>query len=280
MATYAIGDIQGCYHAFKALLIKLNFNQDSDNVWLVGDIINRGTGSLEMLRWCYANQQNCKLVLGNHDLHALAVASELKREHKNDTLQALLHAPDRHVLLSWLRNQPLMLVAYDCNNIRHVMVHAGLLPQWTIDQAYSLAQEVEASLQGEHYLDFLANMYGNLPSSWHDDLTGMDRLRVITNAMTRMRICTLAGEMNLIFKGELADVPAEYIAWLDAPNRQSQTVPIVSGHWSALGLQQRNNVTTLDTGCLWGGQLTAICLESREITQVNFDLRDNVKGAN
>ena len=280
MATYAIGDIQGCYHAFMALLAKLNFNQDADNVWLVGDIINRGTGSLEMLRWCYANQQNCKLVLGNHDLHALAVANSLKREHKSDTLQALLHAPDKHVLLTWLRNQPLMLIANDCNNKSHVMVHAGLLPQWTIEQAYKLAHEVEATLQSEQYLDFLANMYGNLPDFWHDNLIGIDRLRVITNAMTRMRICTLAGEINLTFKGELADVPIGYIAWLDAPNRQSQNVPIVCGHWSALGLQQRNNVTTLDTGCLWGGQLTALCLESREITQVNFDVRDNVKPAN
>ena len=280
MATYAIGDIQGCYHAFTALLKRLNFNKDLDNLWLVGDIINRGTGSLEMLRWCYANQKNCKLVLGNHDLHSLAVAHRLKREHKSDTLQALLHAPDGHALLTWLRNQPLMLIANDCNNKSHVMVHAGLLPQWTIDQARSLAKEVEAALQGKHYLDFLANMYGNLPNVWHDDLMGMDRLRVITNAMTRMRICTSVGEMNLTFKGELADVSAGYTAWLDAPNRQSQAVPIVCGHWSALSLQQRNNVTTLDTGCLWGGQLTALCLENRVITQVNFDVRDNVEPAN
>ncbi len=276
MASYAIGDIQGCYHAFTALLTRLNFNKDSDNLWLVGDIINRGTGSLEMLRWCYANQKNCMLVLGNHDLHALAVAHGLKREHKSDTLQALLHAPDRHALLSWLRNQPLMHVANDTNGNKHAMVHAGLLPQWTIEQAYGYAQEVETALQGEHYLDFLTNMYGNLPAVWHDDLIGMDRLRVITNAMTRLRICTPEGELDLSFKGEIAEMPAGYTAWLDAPNRRSQNVPIVCGHWSALGLVQRNNVTTLDTGCLWGGELTALCLESRAITQVDFDARDNV----
>ncbi len=277
MATYAIGDIQGCYHAFMALIARLNFNENDDKLWLVGDLINRGTGSLEVLRWCYQHDKNVKVVLGNHDLHALAVAHQLKREHKSDTLQALLHAPDRHALLMWLRNQPLMLVENDCNNNSHVMVHAGLLPQWTINQARGYAQEVEAALQGKYYLDFLANMYGNLPNAWHENLTGMDRLRVITNAMTRMRVCTVTGEMDFNFKGELADVPAGYMAWFDAPYRQSQTLPIICGHWSALGLQQRNNVTSLDTGCLWGGQLTAICLETQAVTQVDCDVRDKAK---
>ena len=280
MATYAIGDIQGCYHAFMALLTRLNYNKEFDHLWLVGDIINRGTGSLEMLRYCHANQENCKIVLGNHDLHALAVAHELKREHKSDTLQAILNAPDRLTLLSWLRNQPLMLIACDDNGTKHAMLHAGLVPHLTIEQAYCYAKEVEAALQGEHYLDFLANMYGNLPNVWQNDLAGMDRLRVITNVMTRMRICTPEGELDLSFKGEIKDMPIGYTAWLDAPNRQSQSIPIVCGHWSALGLVQRNNVTTLDTGCLWGGQLTALCLESGEITQVDFDARDNVSRPN
>ena len=169
----------------------------------------------------------------------------------------------------WLRNQPLMLVENS-----YVMLHAGLLPQWTIDDALCYANEVESVLQGDNYQDFLANMYGSQPSQWQADLTGMDRLRIITNAFTRMRICTADGEMEFAFKGELPDVPAGYLPWFDVPNRQSHSAQIICGHWSALGLRQRNNVHALDTGCLWGGQLTAMCLENKEITQVAHDARD------
>ena len=270
MATYAIGDIQGCYHAFIELLIRLEFNPKEDKLWLVGDLINRGSGSLEVLRWCYQHQHAIKIVLGNHDLHALAVAFKLKPAHKGDTLQAIIDAPDRAQLLTWLRHQPLMLAE---NN--YVMVHAGLLPQWTIAQASGLASEVQAALQSECYLDFFANMYGSLPNSWCDNLTGMDRLRVVTNAMTRMRICTPMGEMEFAFKGELPDIPAGYLPWFDVPARRSSDATIICGHWSALGLRQRNNIIALDTGCLWGGQLTAFCLETKQITQV--DARDSAK---
>ena len=269
MATYAIGDIQGCYHAFMALLVRLQFNPKRDQLWLVGDMINRGSGSLEVLRWCYQNQENIKVVLGNHDLHALAVLHALKPEHKSDTLQAILHAPDRAVLLIWLRNQPLMIVENG-----YVMLHAGLLPQWTIDGALSYAGEVESVLQNDNYQHFLANMYGSLPNQWHDNLTSMDRLRIITNAFTRLRVCTAAGEMEFAFKGELPNIPAGYMPWFDVPNRQSQNAKIICGHWSALGLRQRNNIFALDTGCLWGGRLTAMCLETQAITQVNHDPRD------
>ena len=269
MATYAIGDIQGCYHAFKALLSRLEFNPKKDKLWLVGDLINRGSGSLEVLRWCYQHQASLKIVLGNHDLHALAVAYGLKPAHKGDTLQTIINAPDQLELLTWLRYQPLLLAE---NN--YVMVHAGLLPQWTLTQALSLASEVEQTLQAEGYLDFLTNMYGNMPNAWNDDLTGMDRLRVITNAMTRMRVCTARGEMEFAFKGELQDVPQGYIAWFDVPARQSSQAVIICGHWSALGLRQRESIVALDTGCLWGGQLTAFCLETKKITQVNCDVRD------
>jgi bis(5'-nucleosyl)-tetraphosphatase (symmetrical) len=269
MATYAIGDIQGCYHAFIALLARLQFNPKHDALWLVGDIVNRGSGSLEVLRWCYQHQESIKIVLGNHDLHALAVLHELKAEHKSDTLQAIFHAPDRAVLLMWLRNQPLMHAENG-----YVMLHAGLLPQWTIDAALSFAREVEAVLQGDNYQHFLTNMYGSQPNQWHADLTGMDRLRIITNAFTRMRVCSLYGEMEFAFKGELPDVPAGYMPWFDVPTRQSQDSHIICGHWSALGLQQRSNIHALDTGCLWGGQLTAMNLETRAITQVNHDQLD------
>ncbi len=271
MTTYAIGDIQGCYHAFKALLERIKFNPRYDSLWLVGDVINRGYGSLEVLRWCYQNQQYIKLVLGNHDLHALAVIHQLKPAHKSDTLQAVIDAPDVDELVAWLRHQPLMVADDD-----YVMVHAGLLPQWTIDKALTYACEVEHKLQSDSYQDFLAKMYGNQSNYWYDDIAGIERLRVITNAMTRMRICTAQGEMEFNFKGAKQDIPAGYMPWFDVPARQSKESRIICGHWSALGLYQHDNIHALDTGCLWGGQLTAMCLDTRAITQVNHDARDLV----
>ena len=269
MATYAIGDIQGCYHAFQALLERLDFNQNQDELWLVGDLINRGTGSLEVLRWCYKHQNSLNVVLGNHDLHALVVAAGFVKAKKGDTLTSLLMAEDSRDLLHWLRHQYL---AY--SNGAYLMVHAGLLPQWTAKQALKYAAEVEAALQGADYLDFLANMYGNQPNCWQDSLTGLDRLRVITNAMTRLRICTPSGEMEFDFKGELQDLPVGYLPWFDVPSRASQETQVIFGHWSALGLQQRQNVDALDTGCLWGGQLTAMNLDTKAIIQVPSNPQD------
>ena len=271
MATYAIGDIQGCYHAFTALLARLQFDPRQDKLWLVGDLINRGSGSLEVLRWCFQHQESLKIVLGNHDLHALAVVHQVKSAHKYDTLQASMQASDSHVLFEWLRHQSLLHIENE-----YVMIHAGLFSQWTIEKAMCYANEVECALQGDNYLYFLRNMYGNKPNAWNDHLMGMDRLRAITNAMTRMRICGLAGEMEFEFKGELQDIPVGYTAWFDAPARQSRETNIICGHWSALGLRQRANIFALDTGCLWGGQLTAMCLETQAITQVNHDTRDSV----
>lgn len=269
MATYAIGDIQGCYHAFQALLERIKFDLASDRLWLVGDLINRGSGSLEVLRWCFQHQQNISTVLGNHDLHAIAVAHGIRKAHRSDTLQTIFDAPDSDVLLTWLRHQPLMVVNED-----YVMVHAGLLPQWQVSDALAYAKEVETVLQTDNYEDFLANMYGNTPNVWQDTLTGYDRLRAITNAMTRMRVCTPAGALDFDFKGELADVPKGLLPWFDLPNRAVINQAIVFGHWSALGLRQRENLYALDTGCLWGGQLTAMCLETKEITQVESSQKD------
>lgn len=274
MATYAIGDIQGCYHAFLALLGQLKFNPKNDQLRLVGDLINRGNGSLEVLRWCFQHQPSIKVVLGNHDLHALAVAHQLKKAHKSDTLQAILDAADGDDLLTWLRHQPLLIADVDDKQMDYAIVHAGLLPQWTIDSALVYTQEVETALQAPEYRHFLTHMYGNEPNSWQDNLSGIDRLKVITNAMTRMRICKADGEMEFAFKGLIENVPADYMPWFDAPNRQSKTTRIFCGHWSALGISQRNNVVSLDTGCLWGGQLTAICIETGAITQVQHDARD------
>lgn len=263
MTTYAIGDIQGCYHAFQALLARIQFDPKSDQLWLVGDLINRGAGSLEVLRWCYQHQDSLKVVLGNHDLHALVVAHDFVTSHKSDTLDALFEAEDCDALLHWLRHQHLV---YQEDN--YLMVHAGLLPQWTAEQALAYAAEVEAALRGDDYLDFLSTMYGNLPNTWHHALTGTDRLRVLTNAMTRLRVCTEEGEMEFSFKGELKDIPAGFVPWFDVATRATQNMQVIFGHWSALGLQQREHVYALDTGCLWGGKLTAMNIHTKEITQV------------
>lgn len=263
MATYAIGDIQGCYHAFQALLERIAFDEKSDRLWLVGDLINRGSGSLEVLRWCYKHRDSITVVLGNHDLHTLVVAAGIVAQHKGDTLSALLEAPDCDVLLNWLRHQRLMYQEGD-----YLMVHAGLLPQWTPAQAMDYAAEVESALHGDHYLDFFRHMYGNLPDQWSDELTGMDRLRVITNAATRLRVCSAQGQMEFKFKGELQDVPAGYMPWFDVRNRATKDIQVIFGHWSALGLWQRDNIYALDTGCLWGGKLTAMNLETKAIVQV------------
>ncbi|PPC80573.1 MAG: diadenosine tetraphosphatase [Methylotenera sp.] len=264
MATYAIGDIQGCYHAFQALLARIEFNQNKDQLWLVGDLINRGSGTLEVLRWCYAHRDNLRVVLGNHDLHALVVAEGIVAAHRGDTLDALMVAEDRDTLLTWLRHQPLIYKDAD-----YLMVHAGLLPQWTVEQSMLYAAEVEGALRSKDYLHFLKHMYGNLPNHWDAKLSGLDRLRVITNAATRLRICTPEGEMEFKFKGELKDVPDGYVPWFDVPKRATKDIQVIFGHWSALGLQQRENVFALDTGCLWGGNLTAMNLSTKAIVQVD-----------
>ncbi len=269
MATYAIGDIQGCYYAFQKLLESINFNPKVDALWLVGDVVNRGAHSLAVLRWCYEHQDSIQMVLGNHDLHTIAVAHGIRKPNRSDTIQSIIEAPDADTLLTWLRQQPLIV-----SNENYVMVHAGLLPQWQISDALSYAKEVEYALQSEQYVDFLSNMYGNTPNSWQDNLVGYERLRVIVNAMTRMRVCTPDGALDFSFKGELKDVPNGYFPWFDFPNRAPFQQIIIFGHWSALGLQQRENIVALDTGCLWGGKLTAICLETKEITQVSSDKRD------
>ncbi len=264
MATYAIGDIQGCYHAFQMLLERIRFDAESDRLWLVGDLVNRGSGSLEVLRWCYAHRHCLNVVLGNHDLHALVVAEGIVTAHKGDTLDALLAAEDRQPLLDWLRHQHLIYREGD-----YLMVHAGLLPQWSAEQALNYAGEVEHILRSDRYLDFFRHMYGNQPDHWDDNLSGIDRLRVITNAATRLRICSADGQMEFKFKGELQDIPAGYMPWFDVPDRAARDTQVIFGHWSALGLRQRENIYALDTGCLWGGKLTAMNLDTKAVVQVD-----------
>ena len=263
MATYAVGDIQGCCTEFQQLLEQVRFDPAADKLWLVGDLVNRGPESLAVLRLVKSMGGAAITVLGNHDLHLLAVAEGVAEPHRSDTLHGILDAPDREELLAWLRAQLLLYVEGD-----FVLVHAGLLPSWTVAQAQKLAHEVEAELHGLHYHVLLTRMYGNRPDQWDDSLTGYKRLRVITNALTRMRICTVQGKMEFKFKGEAGNVPAGYLPWFDVPNRASANATIVCGHWSALGLKITPRVIALDTGCLWGGALSAIRLEDRQVFQV------------
>lgn len=263
MAIYAIGDIQGCYHELEQMLELIQFDHKKDQLWLVGDLVNRGAGSLPVLRLIKSMGDAAITVLGNHDLHLLAVAAGVAELHHSDTLDEVLDAPDRDELLTWLRQQRMLHVQDN-----FVLLHAGLLPEWSVPQAQQLAHEVEQALRGSEYISFLEKMYGNMPQQWDDTLTGYKRLRVITNALSRMRICTEQGEMQFRFKGEVGDVPEGFMPWFDVPQRASADSVVIFGHWSALGLIVRPNVIALDTGCLWGGNLTAIRLEDRKLFQV------------
>ncbi|MBN9124638.1 MAG: bis(5'-nucleosyl)-tetraphosphatase (symmetrical) [Nitrosospira sp. 56-18] len=263
MTTFVIGDVQGCYAEFRQLLDLIRFDRTKDKLWLVGDIVNRGPDSLSVLRYVKALDETAVMVLGNHDLHLLMVAEGCGKMNRNDTLGDILAAPDRDELLCWLRRRPLLHINGD-----YVMVHAGLLPSWSIGQASQLAKSVENALRGNGFHELCAHMYGNQPDHWDENLEGYERLRVVINAMTRMRVCTPDGKMNFAHKGLEKDIPQGYVAWFEAPGRASREATILCGHWSALGLKITDNVLALDTGCLWGGSLTAIRLDDRKIFQV------------
>ena len=264
MATYAIGDLQGCYAELQDLLALTGFSRDRDRLWLVGDLVNRGPASLEVLRFVKGLGERATVVLGNHDLHLVLRADGFGRASKDDTIAPILAAPDCDELMAWLRSQPLFHVEGE-----YAMVHAGLLPQWSVTQALELSGEVSAALsKKKKYVDFLENMWGSKPDRWQDDLEGWDRLRVIVNAMTRMRFCSADGVMEFHAKGKPENTPAGYMPWFAVPNRASLTHTLVCGHWSALGLRTEEKLLALDTGCLWGGQLTAVRLEDRKVFQV------------
>jgi bis(5'-nucleosyl)-tetraphosphatase (symmetrical) len=264
MATYAIGDIQGCYDELRRLLDIVGFEASHDTLWIAGDVVNRGPHTLAVLRFLKSLGNRAITVLGNHDLHLLVVAAGVRKPHRADTLDELLAAPDCDELLDWLRGQPLM---HADAGLGYAMVHAGLLPQWSIAQALSLAGEVESVLQGPGYGDFLQHMYGNDPKHWDDNLAGYDRLRTIVNAMTRLRLCTPDGEMEFSHKTGLPGIPSGYIPWFDVPGRASRDTPLIFGHWAALGLLLRPNLLAIDSGCVWGRQLTAVRLEDRQVFQ-------------
>jgi len=263
MATYAIGDIQGCFGSFSRLLDHCRFDAAVDRLWLVGDLVNRGPRSLETLRFVRDLGDSAVTVLGNHDLSLLMAAEGFGKRGKGDTFDDVLNAPDREDLLFWLRHQPLCHVEG-----AHCLVHAGLLPQWTVVKARALAAEVEAALRAPDWREFMAHMWGSEPAAWRDDLQGWPRLRAVVNAMTRMRFCTPDGVMDFHAKGEIDNAPEGCVPWFEAPGRRSADTVLVTGHWSALGLKILPNLLALDSGCLWGGPLTAVRLEDRAVFQV------------
>lgn len=264
MATYAIGDVQGCFEELQRLLEKIAFDPESDRLWLVGDLVNRGPQSLEVLRFVRSLGETAVTVLGNHDLHLIMLAAGCSRRRADDTLDAVLAAPDRDELLFWLRHQRLLYAEGE-----YVMVHAGLLPQWTVKKARRLAREVEQALVADDYPETLAHLWGSEPAAWSDDLVGWARLRVIVNVMTRMRFCTPQGLMEFKTKGEATNPPPGFLPWFAVDGRGSADHVLVTGHWSALGLRLETNLLALDSGCYWGQQLTALRLEDRQVFQVD-----------
>lgn len=267
MTTYAIGDLQGCQTQLLALLEKIETVAPGAQLIFVGDIINRGPRSLDTLRHVRSMGKRVRIVLGNHDLNLLAVACGLRKPHRSDTLDDILAADDRDELVDWLRHQPLALLEDD-----HLCVHAGVLPQWDTQQTLGLAKEVETALQSPDWKNFLQQMYGNTPAQWHHDLQGAERLRCIVNALTRVRYCDADGVMDFAIKEGVADstaVPDGLMPWFDIPNRGTEDTTIIFGHWSTLGLLLRPNLMGLDTGCVWGGKLTAVSLQDRQLIQVD-----------
>lgn len=266
MATYAIGDIQGCFRELMQLLDNLGFSESRDRLWLVGDLVNRGPDSLPVLRFVKGLGDRAVTVLGNHDLHLVMLAEGYGRANAEDTLDEVLAAPDREELIAWLRTQPLFRVEDE-----YATVHAGLLPQWDVERAADLSDEVGTALTAPSYRDFLANMWGSEPATWSDDLMGWNRLRVVINAMTRMRFCTPEGVMEFRAPGSKGPPdrgPVGCLPWYEVPGRASADHCVICGHWSALGFRQEKNLLALDSGCLWGGSLTAVRLEDRRVFQL------------
>ena len=264
MATYAIGDLQGCYEPLERVLETARFDPARDRAWFVGDLVNRGPDSLRCLRFVKGLGDAAVTVLGNHDLHLVCVAEGIQERRRRDTMEDVLAAPDRDDLVTWLRTRPLFHVEG-----HHALVHAGLLPGWTVARARELAGEVESRLRGPDYRSFLASMYGDKPVAWSEDLEGIDRLRVIVNAMTRLRVCDAQGAMVLGFKGEPGELRKGCTPWFDVPGRKSASHALVCGHWSALGLELRPDLLSLDSGCVWGRCLTAVRLEDRRVFQAD-----------
>jgi bis(5'-nucleosyl)-tetraphosphatase (symmetrical) len=263
MAHYAIGDIQGCRAELCELLALIGFSPATDRLWLTGDLVNRGPDSLGVLREVHALGGAAQTVLGNHDLHLLTVAAGHRLSHRDDTIAQILAAPDRDELLEWLARQPLAIAESNM-----LMVHAGVIPQWSAARVLALAGEVETVLASTDREPFLRVLYGDEPHAWRDDLEGYERLRAIVNALTRLRFCTADGRMEFREKRGAAYAPPGYAPWFLHENRKTASSLVICGHWSTLGLLLAPNVLMLDSGCLWGGALTAIRLPDRRVFQV------------
>jgi len=274
MALYCIGDIQGCDSALGRLLDEIGFSASRDTVYLLGDLVNRGPESAAVLRRCMQQGDALRPLLGNHDLHLLAAAHGARKPSRKDTLEQVLKADDRDAMLDWLRRQPLMRTHLHAGE-RLAMVHAGLLPAWTVDEALALASEVQQVLRGPGLSDFLHQMYGNGPDRWDPALTGMDRLRTIVNAMTRLRFCSADGVMDFESTEGAQKAPEGLMPWFDVPGRRAVGALVAFGHWSTLGLLDRPDTLALDTGCVWGGCLSAMrfgaTLAERELLQVHCE---------
>jgi bis(5'-nucleosyl)-tetraphosphatase (symmetrical) len=270
MALYLIGDVQGCDAALGRLLEKIAFSASRDTLYLLGDLVNRGPESGAVLRRLMRHGDAARCLLGNHDLSLLAVAHGCRPPHRNDTMDDVLRAPDGAELLEWLRWQRMAIRAHGL-----LMVHGGVLPQWDASQTLMLGGEVEATLRGPGLVDFLSEMYGNEPAQWDDSLEGIDRLRVIVNALTRLRFCTPEGVMDLKSSGGPGDAPPGYMPWFDVPGRRTAGETIAFGHWSTLGFLHRPDIISLDTGCVWGGALSALRLQGpggrHELIQVHCE---------
>jgi bis(5'-nucleosyl)-tetraphosphatase (symmetrical) len=267
MAVYAIGDIQGCYDELRRLLTRLDFKPGRDRLWLVGDIVNRGPKSLEAMRFVVNLGDAAICVLGNHDLHLLAADAGARRPRPNDTLQSVLEAPDRQELIEWLRRRPLL---HHDAELGCTMVHAGLAPHWDLEAAQARAKEVEGMLRGSEYRRFMFNMYGDQPDCWSEDLDGWDRARVIINYFTRLRYCDAQGRMNMKTNGPPGSQAAGLMPWFEVPGRRGAGLNIVFGHWSALGYHRAPGIIALDSGCVWGGALTAVRLDAAEVSPVSL----------
>lgn len=258
MAMYLIGDIQGCDSALQQLLDTLAFSPSRDTLYILGDLVNRGPDSAGVLRRLMGYGDAARCLLGNHDLNLLAIAQGVRKPHRKDTLDGILNAPDRATMLHWLRHQRLALHVDLPEKKELLMVHAGVLPAWTATKTIALAHEVEAVLQSDQAPEFFHAMYGNAPTQWSDALTGMDRLRVIVNALTRLRFCTADGTMEFETKEGADGAPPGYMPWFDVPGRRTAHITVAFGHWSTLGWLGRSDVLSLDTGCVWGGSLSAL----------------------
>jgi bis(5'-nucleosyl)-tetraphosphatase (symmetrical) len=266
--NYLIGDLQGCCDAFERLLAEIGFSPSRDTLHVLGDLVNRGPDSLGTLRRLQGLGSAGRFLLGNHDLHLLALSVGGRKPHRSDTLDAILADPQRDALLDWLRHGKLADRADGW-----LLVHAGVVPQWDASQTLALAAEVEAVLQGPGMADFLHVMYGNEPDRWHGGLHGHNRWRMVLNVLTRLRYCTADGVLDFKTKDGSGVAPAGHFAWFDVPGRATVGVPIAFGHWSTLGLQNRPDLLALDTGCVWGGALTAVRVDGgrREVIQVRCD---------